>query len=65
MTTSTIIMLNGFIAAGLLTVLALVLYASHRAAGSEDTRLNHWLGPLELRLVGGASGTERDLNRAA
>lgn len=35
MTTTTALILNGILAVGLLTALALVMYTGHRAAGSE------------------------------
>lgn len=51
MTTSTVIILNGIIAAGLLGVVALAMYMGHRVAGSKATRVAHWSGPLELARV--------------
>ena len=62
MTITTIIILNGIIALGLLTALALVMYAGHRAAGSVKTGTGHWTEPLEPELV---RATGDELERAA
>jgi hypothetical protein len=64
MTITTLIILNGIIALGLLTALALVMYAGHRAAGSESAGTGDWTEPLEPELVR-ATGDEPELERAA
>jgi hypothetical protein len=51
MTTTTLIILNGFAAVGLLVGLALVMLTGHRTAGSEGAGAGHWSQPLELELV--------------
>ena len=51
MTITTITILNGIIALGLLAGLALVMSVAHRAAGSDSEGKGHWTEPLELEHV--------------
>ena len=59
MTTTTILILNGILAAGLLAALALVMAKVHRVAGSASIRPARWSQPLELEPV------RPELDRAA
>jgi hypothetical protein len=63
MTTTTALILNGVLIAGLLIALALVLRLGHRAAGS-SARPPHAFGRPELERVRTAE-TSSDLERAA
>jgi len=64
MTTTTLIILNGFAAVGVLVALALVMLAGHRTAGSDGAGAGHWSEPLEPELVL-AKRDKSDLARAA
>jgi len=64
MTITTLIILNGSVALGLLAGLALVMSAAHRAAGSARAGTGHWSEPLELELEQ-AAREEPELERAA
>jgi len=64
MTITTILILNGIVALGLLAALALLMYAGHWAAGSDRVGTGHWTEPLEPKLVR-ATGDEPELERAA
>jgi hypothetical protein len=64
MTTTTLIILNGFAAVGLLVALALVMLTGHRTAGSDGAGAGHWTQPLEPELVR-AERDKSDLTRAA
>lgn len=64
MTTTTLIILNGLAAVGLLVGVALAMLTGHRHAGSEDASSGHWSRPLEPELVH-AERDESDLARAA
>jgi hypothetical protein len=62
MTTTTILILNGVLAAGLLAALALVMAKAHRVAGSSSIRTARWSQPLELEV---ARPVRPELDRAA
>jgi len=64
MTTTTILILNGVLAAGLLAALALVMAKAHRVAGTRSTRVARWARPLELEIVQ-ARPAASELDRAA
>jgi hypothetical protein len=51
MNTTSILILNGIVAAGLLTLLALVMVMGHRIAGSKAARVARCSKPLELEIV--------------
>jgi hypothetical protein len=62
MTITTILILNGVLALGLLAGLAVVMLAGHRVAGSEHEGSGHWTEPLRLD---DSRRVESDLERAA
>jgi hypothetical protein len=64
MTTTTILILNGVLAAGLLAALALVMAKAHRVAGSGSARVARWARPLELEVVQAKPAASK-LDRAA
>jgi hypothetical protein len=64
MNTTSILILNGIVAAGLLTLLALVMVMGHRIAGSKAARVARWSQPLELQTVQ-AKPVRPELDRAA
>jgi hypothetical protein len=64
MTTTSILILNGILAAGLLASLALVMAKAHRVAGSRSIRAARWSQPLELEVVQ-AEPAAAELDRAA
>jgi hypothetical protein len=64
MTTTTILILNGIFAIGLLSALALVMARAHRVAGSSSIRAARWSQPLELEVVQ-AGPVRPELDRAA
>ncbi|MGZ4256868.1 MAG: hypothetical protein ACXVRE_03805 [Gaiellaceae bacterium] len=62
MTTTTILLLNGILATGLLAALAVVTAKAHRVTGSRSIRAARWSQPLELEV---AQPVRPELDRAA
>jgi hypothetical protein len=63
MNTTTVILLNGILAVGLLAALALVMHLGHRVAGlPESAAAARWPNPLEPDLLPAA---DPQLERAA